>query len=193
MRIIVGISGASGVILGYRVLQQLKKEKDVEVHLILTESAKLNFKFETNIDIGEVLKLADYSYDNQNLAAKISSGSFVTDGMIIVPCSMKSLAAIACGFSENLLVRAVDVCLKEGRKVIVCPREMPFNRIHLKNMLTLGELGCAIIPPMLTFYNNSKTLEEQMNHVVGKILLQFNILSEKFKPWEGENGKNKME
>lgn len=193
MKIIVGISGASGVILGYRVLQQLKKAKDVEVHLILTESAKLNFRLETNINVEEVLNLADYSYDNQNLAAKISSGSFVTDGMIVVPCSMKSLAAIACGFSENLLVRAVDVCLKEGRKVIVCPREMPFSRIHLRNMLTLGELGCAIIPPMLTFYNNSKTLEEQMNHVVGKILLQFNILSEKFKPWEGENGKNKME
>lgn len=184
MRVILGISGASGVVLGYRILQELKRA-NVEVHLIITEAAKLNFSIETDININDVINQANYYYDNKDLAAKISSGSFVTDGIIIAPCSMKSLSAIACGFSENLLVRSVDVCFKERRKVVICPREMPLNRIHLKNMLTVDEMGGVIIPPMLTFYNNSLTLDEQINHVVGKILLQFGINSKNFKPWNG--------
>lgn len=186
MRLIVGISGASGVVMGYYLLKVLNGIANVETHLVMTDGAKLNFSYETAITVAEVEALADVVHDNKNLAALISSGSYKTDGMIIMPCSMKSLAGIACGFADNLLIRAADVCLKEHRKVVVVPREMPISRIHLRNMETLAELGCAIIPPMLTFYNEANTLEAQIQHVVGKVLMQFDLVSEQFRPWCGE-------
>ena len=120
------------------------------------------------------------------MAASISSGSFVTDGMIVVPCSMKTLSAIAAGYSANLVVRAADVCLKENRRVVLVPREMPFGKIHLRNMQTASDLGCTIIAPVLTFYNNPQTLEDQMNHIIGKILMQFGLAHKKFSALTGD-------
>lgn len=185
MRLIVGISGASGVIMGYRLLQALKNYPEIETHLVISKGAVRNFKEETDLEIRQVNELADYVHDNRNLAASISSGSFVTAGMMIVPCSMKTLSGIANGYTSNLLTRAADVCLKERRKVVLAPRETPLNRIHLHNMQMAAEYGCSIVPPMLTFYNNLQTTEEQLQHVLGKVLMQFGLKHEKFVAWQG--------
>jgi 4-hydroxy-3-polyprenylbenzoate decarboxylase len=185
MRIIIGISGATGVIMGYKLLQILRDVPDCETHLVLTEGALKNFMLETKISIDDVKKLAHFCYDNKNMAAAISSGSFKTDGMIVMPCSMKSLSGIANGYASTLLVRAVDVCLKENRKVVIVPREMPLGKIHIKNMAAAADLGCSIIPPMLTFYNSPDNLEDQVIHVIGKVLMQFNIDVKRFKAWKG--------
>lgn len=185
MNLIVGISGATGVIMGYYLLKVLKNKPDVKVHLVLSEGAIENFRIETGLKIDEVKKLADFSYDNKNLAAKISSGSYKTDGMIVLPCSMKTLSGISNGFATNLLLRSADVCLKEGRKVVLVPREMPMSRIHINNMAKAAEYGCIIIPPLLTFYNGANSLEKQISHIIGKILMQFNIEYDDFVAWEG--------
>lgn len=185
MRIIVGISGASGAELGYHLLKTLKAYPEVETHLVISKGAYRTFQLETNIKIPEVESLADFVYKNKNIAASIASGSFKTDGMIVIPCSMKTLSGIANGYAENLLVRAVDVCLKENRRVVLVPREMPLGKVHIKNMKEASDLGCVIIPPMLTFYNNSLTMEEQMNHIIGKILMQLGLEPKKFRAWEG--------
>ncbi len=185
MKLIVGISGASGVIMGYQLLKCLKELHVCETHLVISDEALNNFRLETTIDSHDVIALADYHYDNRDMAAKISSGSFKTDGMIVIPCSMKTLAAIACGYDVNLLIRAADVCIKENRKVVLVPREMPLGKTHLRNMLTAAEDGCVIIPPLLTFYHKSLTVEAQIDHIIGKILMQFNLDSPKFIPWEG--------
>ena len=186
MRIIVGVSGASGVYMAYRLLEVLKNDKDVETHLIVTEGAKRNLAYETELSLAEFEKMADFIYDEANMAVPIASGSFMTDGIIVIPCSMKTLSAISHGYAENLLIRAVDVCLKENRKVILVPREMPFNKIHLKNMLKAADAGCHIVPPMLTFYNQSNTLGEQVEHVIGKVLMSFNKKLETFRRWGGK-------
>lgn len=184
-RIIVGISGASGVILGYRLLQKLADLPEVETHLVITEGARQTFCCETNLAVSQAEALADYVYDNRDLAAKISSGSFETAGMIVLPCSMKSLSQFVCGNAENLLARSADVCLKEGRKIVLVPREMPLSKLHLRNLSLAAELGFVIIPPMLTFYNGLRTLEEQMDHILGKIFSQFHWQSDWFRPWQG--------
>ena len=186
MRLIVGISGASGVIIGYRLLQELQLHKDIESHLVVSESAEVNFGLETDISIAEVIAAADNVYENNNMGALISSGSFLTDGMVVAPCSMKTLSGIANGYDTNLLIRSANVCLKEGRKVVLVPREMPLNTAHLRNMLFAKENGCCILPAMLTFYNKSLTLEEQVTHLIGKILMQFGITPERFNAWTGE-------
>lgn len=185
MRLIVGISGASGVVMGYHLLKILKQFPDIETHLVITEGAATNFRCETDIPVDEVKKLADFVHSNKNMAASISSGSFKTDGMIIIPASMKTVGCIANGIAANLLIRAADVCLKENRKVVLVPREMPLSPIHLKNLQELAGYGCAIIPPMLTFYNGSDTLAKQMNHVIGKVLMQFGIDLKSFCAWKG--------
>lgn len=185
MRIIVGISGASGVIMGYAMLKALRAQKDCEIHLVVTQGAMENFRYETEMDIRKVMDLADYSYDDNNLAASVSSGSFYTDGMIVIPCSMKTVSAIASGYGANLLVRAVDVCLKESRKVVLVPREMPLSRVHLDNLKKAADYGCILIPPMLTFYNHPTTVEQQVDHIIGKVLMQFGMVHQSFIPWEG--------
>lgn len=129
--------------------------------------------------------LADVCYPPEDLAAAISSGSFYTDGMIVAPCSMKTLSAIANGYSDSLLIRAADVCIKECRKVVLMPREMPLSRIHLRNMSLAAEAGCVIIPPMLTFYNGSKSVDDMINHALGKALMQFGIVPPGFQSWRG--------
>lgn len=185
MRLIVGISGAAGVQIGYRLLEVLSQRGDNEVHLVVSEGAKVIFDRETDVTMQEVEALADVVWDNRNLAAAISSGSFVTEGMIVAPCSMKSLSAIANAYDDDLLVRAADVCAKEGRKVVLVPREMPMNRAHLRNMLQACEDGYVIMPPVLTFYNGCETTADQVDHVVGKVLMQFGLTHDRFKPWEG--------
>ncbi|MGI6105948.1 MAG: UbiX family flavin prenyltransferase [Raoultibacter sp.] len=184
-RIIVGITGASGVIMGYQLMAALNRLSEWETHLVVSDSARLTWDLETERPIEELFDLADYVHDEGNMAASISSGSFVTEGMIVLPCSMKSLAGVVSGFTDNLLLRAADVCLKENRKLILVPREMPLGKVHLRNMAEAADLGCTIIPPMLTFYNIPETLDNQVHHVVGKILMQFGIEYEHFEPWEG--------
>lgn len=185
MRIIVGVSGASGVIMSYYLLKALKEFENMEIHLVVSESAKKTWALEKNIPIEKLYEIADYSYEDFNMAASISSGSFITDGMVLIPCSMKTLSAVATGYAANLIGRATDVCLKEGRKVVLVPREMPLGKIHLINMKTVSDLGCILVPPMLTFYNNPQSLDDQINHVVGKILMQFGLDYKKFVPWMG--------
>lgn len=184
MRLIIGISGASGVSMGLRLMETLRASADAELHLIVTEAAERTWALECDRPIGELYDLADVVYDNHDLAAAVASGSFRTDGMIVLPCSMKTLAGIASGYAENLLLRAADVCLKEGRTLVLCPREMPLGRIHLRNMTLAAEAGAAIVPPMLTFYNRPSTVTEQIDHVIGKVLLRFGIVPDNFRAWE---------
>ncbi len=185
MRIIVGVSGATGVIMSYYLLRALKNIENCESHLVVSDCAKKTWELETDLPISQLIDQADRFYDVHNLAAAISSGSYKTDGMIIMPCSMKTLAGIVSGYTDNLLIRAADVCIKENRRVILSTREMPLSKIHLKNMQAAADLGCTIIPPLLTFYNRPKTLDDQINHIVGKILMQFGLDHKKFIPWNG--------
>ncbi len=184
MRIVVGVSGASGVIMAKRLIETIKAETEWEVHLVVSDSAVHTWALETDEDISALYELADVNYEPYDMAASISSGSFVTEGMIVLPCSMKTLAGIVSGYTDNLLLRAADVCMKEGRKLVVCPRETPFGKVHLRNLYEASQLGCTVVPPMLTFYSGAKTLEEQIDHVIGKILLQFGIVPKSFKQWK---------
>jgi 4-hydroxy-3-polyprenylbenzoate decarboxylase len=185
MKIIVGISGASGVEMGYSLLRAIKAHPGCETHLVITKSAKIVWKQESGKPIEELPREADFHYDDEDITSVIASGSFESNGMVVLPCSMKTLSAVANGYTAGLLARAADVCLKEGRKVVLCPREMPLGKIHLKNMLQAAELGCSIIPPMLTFYNNATSVAEQVDHIVGKILMQFGLRHKSFRPWQG--------
>lgn len=183
-RLIIGVTGASGAVLAEAVLRMLLSE-EVETHLVITEAGKLTWNLETGRPVDELYALADVIYDEKDYSAAIASGSFSTAGMIIVPCSMKSLAGIASGYTENLLLRAADVCLKEGRKVVLVPREMPLGRVHLRNLLTASELGCTIIPPVLTFYNDAGTVEKQVEYIAARVLMQFGIKTQSFTGWTG--------
>lgn len=185
MRIIVGISGASGVIMGYALLKALRQVEGCEIHLITTKMAQVTWELETDVPFERLTELAHVRHSDGNLAASVSSGSYETDGMIIIPCSMKTLAGIASGYTDNLLVRAADVCLKENRKVVLVPREMPFGKVHLRNLNSVADYGCTIVPPVLTFYNKLETTTDQVNHVIGKILMQFGIRYKEFTPWTG--------
>lgn len=186
MRIIVAVTGATGVQMSETLLRALRQQENCEIHLIVSEGAKLTWHLECEQELTALYDLADYVYEEHDLAAVIASGSFVTDGMIVMPCSMKTLAGIVSGYAENLIQRAADVCLKEGRKVVLVPREMPLGKIHLKNLKKAAGLGCAIVPPMLTFYNGAQTLQAQVEHVVGKVLLQFHMEYQRFVSWKGQ-------
>lgn len=175
MRLIVGMTGSSGVIIAVELLRRLQEIDSVETHLIITEGAELTIRNETNFDILEIRRLADFVYDVNEMDASIASGSFLVEGMAIVPCTMKTLAGIAAGYCENLLLRAADVCLKEQRKLLLVPREMPFSRIHLRNMKELADCGAIIMPPVMTFYNTPSSIQAQINHIVNKILRLFNL------------------
>ena len=183
-RIILGASGASGVILA-RYSAKALKEQGLEVHMIVSNAAARTWEIETNRPLSDLTNLANRLYDNHNPAAAIASGSFCTMGMLIVPCSMKTLAGIVTGYADNLLLRAADVCLKEGRKVVLCPREMPLGKVHLRNLCAAAELGCSIVPPVLSFYSGQETLEDQIHHIVGKLLMQFDLEYPAFRTWEG--------
>ncbi len=185
-KIIVGISGASGVRLGADLLAAYKEIPDVETHLVISDNALITLEQETGMDPDEIRALADKNYDLYDMAADISSGSFRTDGMVIIPCSMKTLAGVANGFSENLLLRAADVTIKECRKLVVVPREAPLSRIHLRNMLTLAECGAVVIPPVMTFYSGQETASEMTDFLIGKISDQFGIDYTGYKRWGKE-------
>ena len=184
MRIIVGITGASGIVIAVELLQRLKQIEEVETHLIITDGGALTIRDETNFDIYSINRLADYVYNVHEMDASIASGSFLTDGMVIVPCAMKTVAGLASGYSDNLLLRAGDVCIKEHRTLIIVPREMPFSKIHLRNMKELADLGVVVMPPVMTFYNTDMTLQSHINHVVNKILLQLKLPTEIIE-WSG--------
>ena len=184
MRVIVGITGASGIVIAVELLQRLKQIETVETHLIITDGGALTIRDETNFDIYSINKLADVVYNVHEMDASIASGSFLTDGMVIVPCTMKTVAGIVSGYSDNLLLRAADVCIKEKRPLVIVPREMPFSRIHLRNMKELADLGVIVMPPVMTFYNTDMTLQSHINHVVNKILLQLKLSSDVIE-WNG--------
>lgn len=184
-KIIVSVTGASGAELGLHVLRALRTQ-DVEIHLILSEGAKNVIRAETKLTEEDFTALADYFYADKEIGARIASGSFMTDGIIVVPCSMKTLSGIANAYDENLTIRAADVCLKESRRVVLVTREMPLNKAHLRNMLTAAEDGCIIIPPMLSFYVDADTVQKQMDQIAGKILMQFGLSHPAFQSWQGE-------
>lgn len=175
MKIIVGISGATGAIFDIRLLEVLKDVENVETHLVMSPWAITTIKEETDYSASEVRELADYHYSDKDLGAAISSGSFNVDGMIIAPCSMKSLASISVGLADNLITRSADVILKENKKLVLMTRETPLNQIHLENMLKLSKMGATIFPPMPAFYNHPKNLNEMIDHIVYRLLSQFNI------------------
>ena len=191
MKLVVGISGATGAIYGIRTLQTLRACQ-VESHLVLTDSAKRTIEMETTFTVKEVENLADYVHDNRDIGASISSGSFKTDGMLITPCSIKSLSALANSYNDSLLVRAADVMLKEKRKLVVIPRETPLHLGHLKLLTAVAEMGAVILPPMPAFYHLPKTIDDVINQTVGKALDQFNIDHQLFKRWEGGEARQKL-
>ncbi len=182
MRLVVGISGASGVIYGVRLLEALKP-LPVETHLVMTRTAEVTLAHETDLKVAAVEKLADVVHGADDLAAAVSSGSFRTLGMIVAPCSMRSLGEIATGISSNLLTRAADVVLKERRKLVLLVRETPLHAIHLRNMATLAEMGAIIAPPVPAFYNRPKTLDDVIDHTVGRVLDLFDLDTGKVKRW----------
>lgn len=182
MRLIVGISGATGAIFGIRLLEVLR-DLEVESHLVLSTWGAKNIEIETSYSVEQVKRLASVVHDEKNQAASISSGSFPTDGMIVAPCSMRTLAAIAHGTADNLLVRAADVVLKERRRLVLLPRETPLSSIHLRNMLTLSDMGVQIVPPMPAFYNKPKSLEEMVDHIVARTLDQFGLVTDLTRRW----------
>lgn len=184
-RLVIGVSGASGAPLAVELLRQMKKQEEWETHLVLTQGARMTLEQETDLTCGEIEALATHVYDNHNIGAEIASGSFKTDGMIVIPCSMKTVAGIASGYSENLLLRAADVTIKEGRKLVLVPRECPLSPIHLRNMYALSQMGVVMIPPMLSYYNRPESVEECTKHIVGKVLDQFDIEGEAYRRWQG--------
>ncbi len=184
-RIIVGISGASGSIYGIRLLEAINGK--VETHLVITQTAKEIIAIETSYDIDSVIGMASFVHDNNDLMSPISSGSFQTDGMVIIPCSIKSLSAIANSYTESLLARAADVTLKECRKLVLSVRETPFHTGHLKLMIKITENGGVIIPPIPAFYHKPETISDLVDHTVGKILDYFDIEHSLYKRWEGIN------
>jgi len=181
-RLIVGISGASGVIYGVRLLQALEA-LPVETHLVMTRTAEVALAHETDFKVEDVRRLADVAFRIDDLAAAISSGSYRTIGMIVAPCSMRSLGEIAHGITSNLLTRAADVVLKERRRLVLVARETPLHAIHLRNMTTLAEMGAIIAPPVPAFYNRPKTLDDVVDHTVGRLLDLFDLDTGKVKRW----------
>ena len=187
-RIVIGISGASGVIYGVRILELLK-ETDFETHLIISRSGRLNIEIETRYKPRELEDMADFVYDNKDMAASLSSGSFLTEGMVVIPCTIKSLSGIANSYNENLLVRAADVTLKEKRKLVLVIRETPLHIGHLRLMTLAAEMGAHLLPPIPSFYHQPKTIEDIIDQTIGKIFDYFGIEHHLFKRW-GEAGED---
>ncbi len=184
-RIVVGISGASGVTYGVRILELLR-ETDFETHLIISKAGRLNIEIETDYDPDAVEAMADFTYDHQDMAASLSSGSFLTQGMVVVPCTIKSLSGIANSYNENLLVRAADVTLKEKRKLVLVIRETPLHVGHLRLMTLAAEMGAHLLPPVPSFYHQPKTIEDIIDQTIGKVFDYMGIEHDLFKRW-GEN------
>ena len=184
-RIIVGITGATGAIFGIRLLHALRAA-EVETHLVLSKWGQQTIEHETGVTAEQLRELASVSHGTSNMAATVSSGSFFTDGMVIAPCSMRTLGAIAHGYGETLVHRSADVILKERRKLVLVPRETPLSEIHLENMLKLARMGVTMLPPMPAFYNRPASLDDIVDHVVARVLDQFDIEASFAKRWDGE-------
>jgi polyprenyl P-hydroxybenzoate/phenylacrylic acid decarboxylase-like protein len=184
VRLVIGISGASGVTYGIRALEVLKKLK-VETHLILTTAAHETIRLETNYKTAAVEKLATQTYRIDDFTSRLSSGSFRTDGMVVIPCSMKTLGGIASGYAENLLLRAAEVTMKEKRPLVLVVRETPLTLIHLENMVAMTRAGAVVLPAMPAFYHRPKTIDGLINHVVGKVLDILGIGHDLYRRWEG--------
>ncbi len=184
-RLIVGITGATGAILGIRLLQALQ-QGEIETHLVLSKWAMQTIEHETPYTIKDVRGLASVTYEAANMGAAISSGSFQTEGMVIIPCSMRSLGAIAHGTGDHLVHRAADVVLKERRKLVLVAREMPLSEIHLENMLKLARMGVTIMPPMPAFYHHPASVDDIVDHVIARVLDQFGVPADFARRWTGE-------
>ncbi len=190
MRLIVGMSGASGVIYGVRLLEALQAQSYVETHLVMSDSAKMNINLETDWSAKDVLALADHVYSNRDIAASIASGSFETDGMIVSPCAIKTLSAITNSYADSLIVRAADVVLKECRRLVLVPRETPLHTGHCELLYRASQLGAIIAPPMPAHYIKPQTVDDLINHHVGRILDLFSIDCGFVKRWSGPQNKN---
>jgi polyprenyl P-hydroxybenzoate/phenylacrylic acid decarboxylase-like protein len=187
-RLIVGITGATGAIYGIRLLQVLAKMPGWESHLVLSDAGVLNVWHELGLKRKDVERLAAVAYHPKDIAATISSGSFLTEGMVIAPCSMKTLAAVAHSHADELVSRAADVVLKERRRLVLLPRETPLNLAHLRNMIAVTEMGAIVFPPVPAFYSRPKSLDDVVAHTVGRVLDLFGVHSAKLKRWQGLKG-----
>ena len=184
-RLIVGLTGATGAVFGVRMLEVLKNSSDIETHLVVSGWARRTIEHETRHTFKQVCELASVYHNSKNMAAEISSGSFITEGMVIIPCSMRTLGSIAHGSGEHLVHRAADVVLKERRRLVLVVRESPLSELHLENMLKLARMGVSIVPPMPAFYNHPKSLDDIVDHVVARVLDQFGIPVPFAKRWDG--------
>ena len=184
-RIVVGISGASGAIYGLRALEVIREDRGIELHAIVSAGAKATIEYETDRSLDDVMKLADVAYDEKDLAAAIASGSFITHGMLVAPCSVRTMSAIANSLNDNLIVRAADVHLKERRRLVLMVRETPLNATHLRLMHEVTLAGGVILPPVPGFYQKPKTLLDLVDHSVGKALDQLGIEHALFERWSG--------
>ncbi|MFJ9709527.1 non-oxidative hydroxyarylic acid decarboxylases subunit B [Streptomyces sp. NPDC101234] len=185
MRLIVGMTGATGAPFGVRLLQVLKQLPEVETHLVLSRWARTTIELETGLSVRDVGVLADVVHSPEDQGATISSGSFRTDGMVVVPCSMKTLAGIWAGYADGLVGRAADVVLKERRRLVLVPRETPLREIHLENMPALSRMGAQLVPPMPAFYNHPRSVDDIVDHVTARILDQFGLPFPAARRWEG--------
>lgn len=188
VRLIIGMSGASGVIYGIRLLQVLQQDSDIETHLVMSDSAKLNISVETEWTAKDVLALADHVHSNKDIGASIASGSFRSDGMIVAPCSIKTLSAIANCYADSLLVRAADVVLKERRRLVLVPRETPLHTGHCELLYRASQNGAIMAPPMPAHYIKPKSVDELVDHHVGRVLDLFDIDPGLVKRWQGTQG-----
>ncbi|MBE2202159.1 MAG: UbiX family flavin prenyltransferase [Anaerolinea sp.] len=190
-RLIVGISGASGVIYGIRLLEVLQQVADVQTHLVMSNAAGITIGLETDYTVEQVQALADVSYRIKDIAAAVSSGSYKTMGMVVMPCSMKTLAGITYSFSDNLLLRAADVVLKDRRRLILVPRETPLHLGHLRMMTQVVEMGAVLVPPVPAFYHRPQTIDDIINQTVNRVLdlLDIELSEDLFQRWSGGSGK----
>jgi 4-hydroxy-3-polyprenylbenzoate decarboxylase/2,5-furandicarboxylate decarboxylase 2 len=185
-RLIIAITGATGAIYGVRMLQILQAQPEWESHLVISSAGLVNLKHELNMTRDELSKLADVTHGINDIAATIASGGFKTEGMIIAPCSMKTLAAVAHGFGDNLISRGADVVLKERRRLVVMPRETPLHLVHIRNMAIVTEMGGILFPPMPAFYSKNNSISAMVNETVGRILDMFGVdVTGLYTPWEG--------
>ncbi|MCC6889596.1 MAG: UbiX family flavin prenyltransferase [Hyphomicrobiales bacterium] len=185
-RLIVGMTGSTGAIFGVRFLEALRQAGDVESHLVISKWAQRTIEHETNYTLEQVRALADVVHSPGDMGATVSSGSFLTEGMVVIPCSMRTLGGIAAGIGDHLVHRAADVILKEQRKLVLVVRETPLSQVHLQNMLNLAKMGVVMLPPVPAFYNHPQSVDDIVNHIVVRVLDQFNIAAHHAKRWDGE-------
>jgi len=185
-RLIIAMTGATGAVYGVRMLQVLQQQPEWETHLVISSAGLVNLKHEMSLSRSALYELADVTHGIDDIAASISSGGFKTEGMIIAPCSMKTLAAVAHGFGDNLITRGADVVLKERRRLVIMPRETPLNLMHIRNMATVTEMGGIIFPPMPAFYSKTDSMAAMVDETVGRVLDMFGVNVEGlYEPWQG--------